>query len=101
MTPTTGTSRANRQTDLLERAGRYLAGGGLGLFVLPPEVNLVIAEGHGSHVTDVLGRDFIDYHPGSGPALRACPSGCRRRCPVPVAQGLDLLFPQRASYRIG
>jgi glutamate-1-semialdehyde 2,1-aminomutase len=69
MTATTGTSSPTRQTDLLDRAGRYLAGGGLGLFVLPPEVNLVIAEGHGSHVTDVGGRDFIDYHLGSGPAL--------------------------------
>jgi len=69
MTPTTGTSSTTRHTELLERAGRYLAGGGLGLFVLPPEVNLVIAEGHGSHITDVTGRDFIDYHLGSGPAL--------------------------------
>ena len=69
MAPTTGTSSTSRQGDLLERAGRHLAGGGLGLFVLPPEVNLVIAEGHGSHVTDVSGRDFIDYHLGSGPAL--------------------------------
>jgi glutamate-1-semialdehyde 2,1-aminomutase len=69
MTATTGTSSPTRQTDLLDRAGRYLAGGGLGLFVLPPEVNLVIAEGHGGHVTDVGGRDFIDYHLGSGPAL--------------------------------
>ena len=58
-----------RQTDLLDRASKYLAGGGLGLFVLPDEVNIVIAEGHGSHVTDVSGRDFIDYHLGSGPAL--------------------------------
>jgi glutamate-1-semialdehyde 2,1-aminomutase len=58
-----------RSVDLLDRANRYLAGGGLGLFVLPPEVNVVIAEGHGSHVTDVNGRDFIDYHLGSGPAL--------------------------------
>src|SRR6266404_4816655 len=57
------------QTDLLDRAGRYLAGGGLGLFVLPDEGNLVIAEGHGSHITDISGRDFIDYHLGSGPAL--------------------------------
>jgi glutamate-1-semialdehyde 2,1-aminomutase len=69
MTATTGTSSATRHHDLLDRAGRYLAGGGLGLFVLPPEVNLVIAEGHGSHITDVAGRDFIDYHLGSGPAL--------------------------------
>jgi glutamate-1-semialdehyde 2,1-aminomutase len=58
-----------RQADLLARANRVLAGGGVGLFVLPPEVNLVIAEGHGSHVTDVDGRDYIDYHLGSGPAL--------------------------------
>jgi glutamate-1-semialdehyde 2,1-aminomutase len=69
MTPTTGTQSASRQADLLELAGRYLAGGGLGLFVLPPEVNLVIAEGQGSHVTDAGGRDLIDYHLGSGPAL--------------------------------
>lgn len=69
MTPKTGSAETTRQADLLERAGRYLAGGGLGLFVLPPEVNLVIAEGHGSHVTDIAGRDFIDYHLGSGPAL--------------------------------
>src|SRR5919202_3522285 len=58
-----------RQQDLLAKAGQYLAGGGLGLFVLPPEVNLVIAEGRGGHVIDVAGREFIDYHLGSGPAL--------------------------------
>ncbi|HYM68182.1 MAG TPA: aminotransferase class III-fold pyridoxal phosphate-dependent enzyme [bacterium] len=69
MTPGTQSTKLDREADLLDRAGRYLAGGGLGLFVLPPEVNLVIAEGHGSHITDVSGRDFIDYHLGSGPAL--------------------------------
>jgi glutamate-1-semialdehyde 2,1-aminomutase len=76
MTPTTSpadgharTGTAARQADLLERAGRCLAGGGLGLFVLPPDVNLVIASGQGSHVTDADGRDLIDYHLGSGPAL--------------------------------
>ena len=41
----------DRSVELLDRANRYLAGGGLGLFVLPPEVNLVIAEGNGSHIT--------------------------------------------------
>jgi glutamate-1-semialdehyde 2,1-aminomutase len=50
-------------------ANRYLAGGGLGLFTLPPEVNLVIAGGRGGHVVDVTGRELIDYHLGSGPAL--------------------------------
>ena len=59
----------DRQRDLLETAGRVLAGGGLGLFNLPDEVNLVVAEGKGSHVTDVAGRDYIDYHLGSGPDL--------------------------------
>jgi len=59
----------DRSVDLLDRANKYLAGGGLGLFVLPSEVNIVVAEGHGSHITDISGRDFIDYHLGSGPAL--------------------------------
>src|ERR1700738_3014791 len=60
---------STRQSDLLERAGTYLAGGGLGLFVLPDEVNIVIAEGHGSHVTDVSGREVFASPLGSGPAL--------------------------------
>ena len=60
---------AERQAQLLAAAGRYLAGGGLGLFVLPPELNLVVARGEGSHLWDVAGREYIDYHLGSGPAL--------------------------------
>lgn len=60
---------ANRQAQLLAQAGRVLAGGGLGLFVLPPELNLVVARGQGSRVWDVAGREYIDYHLGSGPAL--------------------------------
>lgn len=58
-----------RQATLLAQANDTLAGGGLGLFVLPSDVNLVIESGQGSHVTDSAGRDFIDYHLGSGPAL--------------------------------
>src|SRR5215470_18467836 len=69
MAPRTERGALTCQADLLERAGRFMAGGGLGLFVLPPEVNLVIASGQGSHVTDADGRDLIDYHLGSGPAL--------------------------------
>jgi glutamate-1-semialdehyde 2,1-aminomutase len=58
-----------RQRALLDDAGRYLAGGGLGLFVLPPELNLVVARGEGARVWDVAGREYLDYHLSSGPAL--------------------------------
>jgi glutamate-1-semialdehyde 2,1-aminomutase len=60
---------AQRQQSLLADAGRYLAGGGLGLFVLPPERNLVVARGEGPRVWDVAGREYLDYHLSSGPAL--------------------------------
>jgi glutamate-1-semialdehyde 2,1-aminomutase len=60
---------AARQTELLAHAGKYLAGGGTGLFVLPPELNLVVQRGEGSRVWDVAGREYIDYHLSSGPAL--------------------------------
>ena len=36
------------QTELLDEAGKYLAGGGTGLFVLPAELNLIVARGEGS-----------------------------------------------------
>ena len=60
---------SQHQAQLLAAAGRHLAGGGLGLFVLPPELNLVVARGEGSRVWDVAGREYIDYHLSSGPAL--------------------------------
>ena len=65
----TATTPAEHQAHLLGAAGRYLAGGGLGLFVLPPELNLVVARGDGAHLWDIAGREYIDYHLGSGPAL--------------------------------
>ena len=65
MSTTVGT----QQDELLGKADRYLAGGGLGLFTLPPEVNLVIREGSGSRIRSVAGKEYIDYHMGSGPAL--------------------------------
>jgi len=69
LTPVAATPPAERQARLLANAGRYLAGGGLGLFVIPPELNFVIARGEGSHVWDVAGREYLDYHMSSGPAL--------------------------------
>jgi glutamate-1-semialdehyde 2,1-aminomutase len=58
-----------RQAHLLADAGKYLAGGGTGLFVIPPELNLVVERGKGSRVWDVAGREYIDYHLSSGPVL--------------------------------
>jgi glutamate-1-semialdehyde 2,1-aminomutase len=60
---------AQQQTGLLADAGKYLAGGGTGLFVIPPELNLVVERGKGSRVWDVAGREYIDYHLSSGPVL--------------------------------
>jgi len=57
------------QDELLADAGRYLAGGGLGLFQLPADLNLVVARGEGSRIWDLAGKEYIDYHLGSGPAL--------------------------------
>ena len=67
MNPAHGAQAA--QTALLADAGRYLAGGGLGLFQLPADLNLVVARGAGSRIWDVAGREYIDYHLSSGPAL--------------------------------
>jgi glutamate-1-semialdehyde 2,1-aminomutase len=68
-TPIPAVAPAQRQAHLLAAAGRYLAGGGLGLFILPPDLNFVIARGEGSRVWDVAGREYLDYHLSSGPAL--------------------------------
>jgi glutamate-1-semialdehyde 2,1-aminomutase len=62
-------SPASRQQALLARARRAIAGGSLGLFTLPAEVDFVVASGQGGHLTDVAGRDYVDFHLGSGPAL--------------------------------
>jgi glutamate-1-semialdehyde 2,1-aminomutase len=60
---------SERQAQLLADAGEYLAGGGLGLFQLPPDLNLVIERGQGSRVWSVAGKEYLDYHLSSGPAL--------------------------------
>jgi glutamate-1-semialdehyde 2,1-aminomutase len=63
------TTTTARQAALLADAGKYLAGGGLGLFQLPPDLNLVIERGQGSRVWSVAGKEYIDYHLSSSPAL--------------------------------
>jgi glutamate-1-semialdehyde 2,1-aminomutase len=60
---------SDRQAAQLADAGNYLAGGGLGLFQLPPDLNLVVERGLGSRVWSVAGKEYIDYHLSSGPAL--------------------------------
>ena len=44
------TDAATRQQQLLTSASKYLAGGGLGLFVLPADLNLVVAQKHNATV---------------------------------------------------
>ncbi len=51
------------QSDLVERARKALPGGTFGN--LGPDI--IIREGKGARVTDVSGREYIDYLLGSGP----------------------------------
>ena len=53
------------ETALVEKAKRYLPGGGLG----NTPVNVIIRKGRGSRVWDVSGNEFVDYLLGSGPML--------------------------------
>jgi glutamate-1-semialdehyde 2,1-aminomutase len=58
-------SQDSNQGKWLERAARVLPAGGFGNFA--PDI--VIREGHGSHVIDEDGNEFIDYLIGSGPMM--------------------------------
>ena len=89
-----------RQAALLADAGEYLAGGGLGLFQLPPDLNLVVERGQGSRVWSVAGKEYIDYHLSSGPALlgHAHPA-VLEAVSGPARQGYGVLLPQRARSR--
>ncbi len=52
-----------------ERAARLFGGGALSVWDLPDDVSVVLARGQGAHVWDVDGREYVDYHMGSGPML--------------------------------
>jgi glutamate-1-semialdehyde 2,1-aminomutase len=58
-----------KQEQFLEKAKRYLVGTSLGMFNLPPEVNMVISHGNGSKVFDTNGKEYIDLVMGSGPLI--------------------------------
>ncbi|GIL00551.1 MAG: aspartate aminotransferase family protein [Alphaproteobacteria bacterium] len=51
---------------LYDIAERVLPGAGLGGYALPEDIRFVFAEGAGARVTDVDGRQFIDYVGGAG-----------------------------------
>ncbi len=53
------------EPSLLERAREVLPGGTFG----NTPADVIIREGHGSHVVDESGRDYVDYLLGSGPMI--------------------------------
>ena len=61
--------RPTRQSEYRRRAKRVFGGGALSLWSFPDEYNVILDRGEGSHVWDVDGREYIDYHLGSGPLL--------------------------------
>ncbi len=54
------------QAEYLEMAERVLPGGGLGTRLNPEGLRVTIASANGSHLTDVDGREWIDYVCGAG-----------------------------------
>jgi glutamate-1-semialdehyde 2,1-aminomutase len=57
------------QSDLLDRAERYIAGAALGMMHLPRDLNPVMVRGRGSRLWDADGKEYIDYILGSGPMI--------------------------------
>src|SRR5512134_447870 len=61
--------RSPEEEALLQKAARLLPGGVLGGYAAPPELAFVVREGRGARLTDVSGREYIDYILGSGPLV--------------------------------
>src|SRR5262245_26350271 len=57
------------QPELLQKAGRFLPGGCLGMMMLPADLRMVMVRGQGSKVYDAAGKEYLDYMLGSGPLL--------------------------------
>ena len=63
------TGRSSRERELLEKAARYLPGGGSGNTNFPDSVNFLAREGRGSRIWDVTGNEYVDWLMGSGPMV--------------------------------
>ena len=65
------TGRANLRCsgELLAKGRQVLAGGTLGEFRLPPEVNMVFDRAEGVQMWDVDGNQYVDFLIGSGPMI--------------------------------
>lgn len=61
--------RSFQEKELLEKAARYLPGGGSGNTNFPESVNFLVREGRGSHIWDVSGNEYVDWLMGSGPMV--------------------------------
>ena len=61
--------RSEQERELLEKAARYLPGGGSGNTNFPESVNFLAREGRGSHIWDVSGNEYVDWLMGSGPMV--------------------------------
>ncbi|MEX2598454.1 MAG: aminotransferase class III-fold pyridoxal phosphate-dependent enzyme, partial [Dehalococcoidia bacterium] len=62
-------SHSAEEQKFLERAARALPGGSLGNVKMDDDYAFVVREGHGSHIWDVSGNEYIDYLLGSGPMV--------------------------------
>ena len=61
--------RMRRNAELVGRVEEIMPGACLGLFQLPLDRTIVMAEGRGAYLWDVDGNAYIDYVLGSGPLL--------------------------------
>jgi glutamate-1-semialdehyde 2,1-aminomutase len=57
------------QSELIEKAERYLPGACLGMMSLPADLRMVMVRGQGSKVYDAAGKEYLDYMLSSGPLL--------------------------------
>lgn len=57
------------QSDLLQRADKYIPGACLGMMSLPLDLRMVMVRGEGSKIYDAAGREYVDFMLGSGPLI--------------------------------